>query len=245
MEGRHLSKMVEDYLKIIWKAQEWRDSSVSTNEIAATLGVTPSSVSANLKKLARDGLIDYEPYKRIGLTSAGWDVAIMVVRRHRVLETYLVERLGLGWDEVHAEAHSLEHAVSDFVIDRMDQVLGHPARDPHGDPIPRADGSIEHSVERSSATRLSDLESGAHAQVIRISDHEPAILKYLEERQITVGTHLFLDERSPAVGSLLISRMMSRSAMPSEQADRVEIAIVAADAVWVSIDPHPVDRRDN
>lgn len=238
MEGRHLSKMVEDYLKIIWKAQEWPDGPVSTNEIAATLGVTPSSVSANLKKLARDGLIDYEPYKSIGLTAAGWDVAIMVVRRHRVLETYLVERLGLGWDEVHAEAHSLEHAVSDFVIDRMDQVLGHPARDPHGDLIPRADGSIEQGEERDSAARLTELEAGAHAHVIRISDHEPAILKYLEERQVTVGSHLSLVERSPAVGSLLISR----AAMPGEQVDRVEIAIGAADAVWVSIDPHPVDQ---
>jgi len=240
MKGRRVSKMVEDYLKIIWKAQEWPDDSVSTNEIAETLAVTPSSVSANLKKLARDGLIDYEPYGSISLTPAGQEIAVMVVRRHRVLETYLVERLGLGWDEVHAEADSLEHAVSDFVLDRMDQVLGHPACDPHGDRIPRADGSIERSVERNSAARLSEIDPGAHGRVIRISDHEPEILQYLEERQISVGTHLHLDERNPAVGSVSISR----SSAPSEHADRVEIAIGAADAVWVSVDPHPVGPPD-
>ena len=188
MGGPRVSKMVEDYLKIIWKAQEWPGSSVSTNVIAETLAVTPSSVSANLKKLARDGLIEYEPYGTIGLTPAGHEIAVMVVRRHRVLETYLAERLGLGWDEVHAEADSLEHAVSDFVLDRMDQVLGHPARDPHGDLIPRADGSVNRSVERNSAARLSEIDPGAHGRVIRISDHEPAILQYLEARQVKEAT---------------------------------------------------------
>jgi DtxR family transcriptional regulator, Mn-dependent transcriptional regulator len=236
MEGQRVSKMVEDYLKIIWKAQEWTGGSVSTNEIAETLAVTPSSVSANLKKLARDGLIDYEPYRSITLTASGQEIAIKVVRRHRVLETYLVERLGLGWDEVHAEAHSLEHAVSDAVVDRMDEVLGHPSCDPHGDPIPRADGSIEPSVERNLAARLSDIGPGVYAHVIRISDQEPEILQYLEQRQISVGTQLLLDERSLAAGSVVICR----SSTPGEPADRVEIAIGAADAVWVSVDPHPV-----
>ena len=232
--------MVEDYLKIIWKAQEWPGSSVSTNAIAETLAVTPSSVSANLKKLARDGLIEYEPYGSIGLTPAGHEIAVMVVRRHRVLETYLAERLGLGWDEVHAEADSFEHAVSDFVLDRMDQVLGHPARDPHGDPIPRADGSVNRSVERNSAARLSEIDPGAHGRVIRISDHEPAILQYLEARQVNIGTHIHLDARNTAAGSVSVSR----SGAAGEHADRVEIAIGAADAVWVSIDPQPVVLAD-
>ncbi len=241
MEGQRVSKMAEDYLKIIWEAQEWPDGSVSTNGIAASLAVTPSSVSANLKKLARDGLIDYQPYGSIGLTPVGQEIAIMVVRRHRVLETYLVERLGLGWDEVHAEAHSLEHAVSDVVLDRMDQVLGHPAFDPHGDPIPRADGTIARSSERSSAARLSEVDPGTEARVIRISDHEPEILQYLEERQIAVGTHVHLDGRSPVVGSVSVSR----SSATGEHADRVEIAIGAADAVWVSVDPHHVGPPDS
>jgi DtxR family Mn-dependent transcriptional regulator len=235
MEGHRVSKMAEDYLKIIWGAQEWPDGSVSTNEIAASLAVTPSSVSANLKKLARDGLIDYEPYGSISLTPAGNEIAVLVVRRHRVLETYLVERLGLGWDEVHAEAHSLEHAVSDFVLDRMDLVLGHPAFDPHGDRIPRADGSIARSGERSSTVRLSDMDPGSRGRVIRISDHEPEILQYLEQRDISVGTPILLDERNPAVGSVSVTRPTAAY----DRTDRVEIAIGAADAVRVSLDPNP------
>jgi DtxR family Mn-dependent transcriptional regulator len=234
MRGSRVSKMVEDDLRIIWKAQEWPGGSVSTNEIAATLAVTPSSVSANLKKLARDGFIDYEPYGRIGLTTAGHEIAVMVVRRHRVLETYLVERLGLGWDEVHAEADTLEHAVSDLVLDRMDQVLGHPAHDPHGDPIPRADGSIERRIERHPAARLSEVDTGAHGRVIRISDHEPAILQYLESRQIDIGTHIHLEARNPAAGSVTVAR----SSVAGGHEDRIEIAAGAAEAVWVSIDSH-------
>ena len=240
MRGPRVSTMVEDYLKIIWSAQEWPDGSVTTSEIADTLAVTPSSVSANLKKLARDGLIDYEPYGSIGLTPAGQEIAIKVVRRHRVLETFLVEQLGLGWDEVHAEAHSLEHAVSDLVLDRMDEILGHPAFDPHGDRIPRADGSMALSTERNSAARLSQIDPGVGGRVIRISDHEPEILQYLEERQISVGTRFHVEGRSQAVGRVSISR----TGASSEIGEPLEIAIGAADAVWVSIDPHPVDPAD-
>jgi DtxR family Mn-dependent transcriptional regulator len=229
--------MAEDYLKLIWNAQEWPDGSISTNEIAESLAVTPSSVSANLKKLARDGLIDYEPYGSISLTPSGREVAVLVVRRHRVLETFLVEHLGLGWDEVHAEAHSLEHAVSDFVVDRMDQVLGHPTCDPHGDRIPRADGSIPRSAERSAAVRLSEMDPGAHGRVIRISDHEPEILQYLKKHAISVGTRIVLDERNAAVGSVSITRPTTAS----DQTDRVEIALGAAGAVRVSLEPHPAD----
>jgi len=232
MEAPRASKMVEDYLKIIWNAQEWPGRSVSTNQIAETMAVTPSSVSANLKKLARDGLIDYEPYGSIGLTPAGCTIAVQVVRRHRVLETYLVECLGLGWDAVHAEADLMEHAVSDLVVDRMDEVLGHPDRDPHGDLIPRPDGTIERSAEQASAVLLSELDRGVHGHVVRISDRVPAILTYLEARRIDVGTRVELDARNPAAGSVWVSR----SGAPGEAAERVEIALGAAAAVWVSMD---------
>lgn len=224
-----VSKMVEDYLKIIWKAGEWPGGSVSTNEIAGVLAVTPSSVSANLKKLARDGFIDYEPYGGISLTSAGRRIAVRVVRRHRLLETYLVARLGLGWDEVHPEADALEHAVSDLVLDRMDEVLGFPDNDPHGDPIPRADGS----VERKPATRLSELAAGQEGRVIRISDEEPAILRYLEARNVTIGTTVCVTARDRAAGSVSVTR----SGEPGEPGDLVEIGSGAAEAVWVAIDP--------
>jgi DtxR family transcriptional regulator, Mn-dependent transcriptional regulator len=235
MGSPRVSKMVEDYLKIIWKSQEWSGGPLTTSEIADTLAVTPSSVSANLKKLARDGFIDYEPYGSIGLTPAGRAIAVMVVRRHRVLETYLVERLGLGWDEVHAEADALEHAVSDLVLDRMDQVLGHPTRDPHGDPIPRADGSIEPCSERHPAARLSEIDPGDHGRVIRISDHEPAILQYLEARQIAIDTQVQLVAKNPAAGSVSVTRSTGAGAVLD--ADHVEIATGAAAAVWVSVEP--------
>lgn len=226
--------MVEDYLSIIWKAQEWAGGSVSTNEIAATQAVTPSSVSANLKKLARDGLIEYKPYGHIGLTPAGNEIAVAVVRRHRVLETYLVERLGFGWDEVHAEADTLEHAVSDLVVDRMHDVLGRPDHDPHGHPIPHADGSVEQSRGRHSAGLLNEMEPAAAGQVARISDHEPAILRYLEERQIVFGSRVRLDARNTAAGSLSVMRLGPEG----ELIGLVEIAVGAASAVWVEFDPH-------
>jgi len=235
MASPRVSTMAEDYLKIIWKSQEWSGGSVSTTEIAATLAVTASSVSANLKKLARDGFIDYEPYGRIGLTPVGREIAVMVVRRHRVLETYLVERLGLGWDEVHAEAETLEHAVSDRVLDRMDDMLGHPSRDPHGDPIPRADGQLAPRTMPYPAARLSELEPGDRGLVVRISDHEPAILQYLEARQIAIDTHVHLDARNPAAGSVSVTR--SACSEPGDGSGCVEIAAGAASAVWVSIEP--------
>jgi len=221
--------MAEDYLRVIWKAQEWPAGSITTNQIAATLGVTPSSVSGNLKKLARDGMIEYEPYGRIDLSDEGRAVAVAVVRRHRLIETYLVRCLGFGWDEVHGEADLLEHAVSDRVLDRIDEVLGRPGRDPHGDPIPRADGS----VEQSSALRLSDVEPGQCGTVVRISDREPALLRYLDERGISIGTRLRVRSRLEAAGSLSIS------ASTGDQSDgaMLELSMVVADAMWMSVEP--------
>lgn len=229
MARAHVSKMVEDYLKIIWKAQEWPGGSVSTNEIALVLGVTASSVSANLKKLARDGFIDYEPYGSIELTPAGRVVAVDVVRRHRVLETYLVERLGFGWDEVHPEADALEHAVSDLVLNRMDELLGYPDRDPHGDPIPRADGSVRSHPAR----RLTEIRPGDEGRVLRISDHEPAILRYLDARRITIGTPIRLDSTDPEAGSVSVTR----GEPEGEPSSTIEIAAGAAEAIWVTAGP--------
>src|SRR5450830_192611 len=230
MAGPRVSTMTEDYLTIIWKTQEWPRAAVSTTEIASILSVTPSSVSANLKKLAREGLIDYEPYGLIDLTPAGREIALTVVRRHRILETYLVECLGLSWDEVHGEADALEHAVSDLVLNRMDDLLGSPAFDPHGDPIPRADGT----VERVDATRLTEVEPDSSARVVRISDREPAILRYLEARAISIGTRLRVESRDLEAGSLSVMR-----ARPADGCEEpVEVATGAARAVWVSVDPN-------
>ncbi|TPW76693.1 metal-dependent transcriptional regulator [Schumannella sp. 10F1B-5-1] len=197
---REPSRMEEDYLTNVWKAYEWPGDRPTTTDLAARLGVTPSTVSANLKKLARDALIEYEPYGSIQLTDAGRAIATRVVRRHRIIETYLVQRLGLGWDEVHDEADRLEHAVSDLVLDAMDAELGHPAADPHGDPIPGRDGSIPFA----DAPTLAAVGSGVRVRVVRVADRHPEVLRYLSEKGVAVGTELVVVTAMDASGAMRV-----------------------------------------
>lgn len=218
MEPPAVTRMVEDYLTLIWKAYEWPGGRPSTTDMAAQLGVTPSTVSANLKKLASDGFVDYEPYGTVELTTEGCEIAVAVVRRHRIIETYLARQLGLGWDQVHDEADRLEHAVSDLVLDRMDAVLGHPGSDPHGDPIPGADGHLQ----ADNTIALSDLPPGTPAAIVRVSDRSPDILRYLEQRGIVVGARLRLN---------LVSAAATIDITVSDE--RVELSLTAAKAVRV------------
>lgn len=198
-----ITRVTEDYLTLIWKANEWPDDNrrPTTGDLAEALGVTLSTVSANLKRLAREQLIDYEPYGTIELTEAGAKVALEVVRRHRVIETFLVEHLGVPWDEVHDEADRLEHATSDRLIARMDALLGHPATDPHGDPIPR-DG-VREPIE---ATVLSACAAGELVRVVRASDANPEILRFLTDRGIGIGTILRVTAAMSATGLMTVSR---------------------------------------
>ena len=140
MSSPPVTRVVEDYVTLIWKAFEWPGGVPTTTDLAARLGVTPSTVSTTLKKLARDGIIEYEPYGAITLTEAGRSLAIGIVRRHRILETYLARALGVPWDEVQDEADRLEHAVSDALLERMDLALGCPTHDPHGTRSPTRPG---------------------------------------------------------------------------------------------------------
>ncbi|MDF2443740.1 MAG: DtxR family transcriptional regulator, Mn-dependent transcriptional regulator, partial [Subtercola sp.] len=133
-----LTNAAQDYLKVIWAASEWEPEPVTVKQLAERTGVSAATVSDGIRKLAGLGMVAHEPYGSIELTEAGRAVAIGMVRRHRLVETFLVEMLGYSWDEVHDEAEVLEHAVSDLLIDRIDRQLGFPARDPHGDPIPTA-----------------------------------------------------------------------------------------------------------
>ena len=136
-----LSPVTQDYLKVIWTSQEWAEVKVTTKMLAESLGVSPSTASEAIRKLADQGLVSHERYGAVTLTDSGRAAAILMVRRHRLLETFLVRELGYGWDEVHDEAEVLEHAVSDRLMARLDAKLGYPQRDPHGDPIPAADGT--------------------------------------------------------------------------------------------------------
>ncbi|MGM0697529.1 MAG: metal-dependent transcriptional regulator [Actinomycetota bacterium] len=215
-----VTRMVEDYVTLIWKAYEWPGGRPATTEMAEQLGVTASTVSANLKKLARDGYIDYEPYGQIVLTDVGRQIAVEIVRRHRIVESYLVEALGLTWDQVHDEADRLEHAVSDLVLERMNAALGSPQRDPHGDPIPDADGHTADFPSR----RLQETAPGVEVEVVRVSDRSPELLRYLTDRGIVIGTKLQVRSISSAASAIAVS----------VGDEIIELALDAADAIRVA-----------
>lgn len=175
---------VEDYVKVIYSHTEWQDQPISSSGLAARLGLAASSVTEMVKKLVAQGLVHHEPYGAIELTAAGERLALRMVRRHRLIETWLVEQFGYTWDQVHDEAEVLEHALSDRLLDAIDEQLGHPVRDPHGDPIPAADGT----VERPAAVLLAEATMTGAAEVVRISDRDPMLLRHLDAEGIRVGT---------------------------------------------------------
>ncbi|TFD75057.1 metal-dependent transcriptional regulator [Cryobacterium fucosi] len=177
---------VEDYLKTIYAHTEWQPEPITPSVLAARLGVAPSSVTEMVKKLAGAGLITHVPYGPLRLTPAGFLGASAVVRRHRLVETWLVREMGYDWDQVHDEAEILEHALSDRLLEAIDVRLGRPGSDPHGDLIPAADGSLV----RVPAIRLADAAPGHAGTVLRISDRDPAILRDLAADSIGPGSAL-------------------------------------------------------
>ena len=200
-----LSASTQNYLKAIWSLQEWSDDPVTPSALAAKAGVKLSTASDAVRKMAKQGLIEHTPYSPVSLTAEGHAHALQMVRRHRLIETFLVRVLGYRWDQVHDEAEALEHSVSDFLVNRIDEHLDHPDRDPHGDPIPMADGTL-HIPD---TVVLSSLEPGVEARVERISDDDPELLQFLADQGIGVGTRLSLRAGSPfsgAVGVILEGR---------------------------------------
>ncbi|MGO4200258.1 metal-dependent transcriptional regulator [Rhodococcus sp. TAF43] len=216
-----LSSVAQDYLKVIWTVQEWSRERVSTKLLAERIGVSASTVSEAIRKLSDQGLVDHARYGSIALTDAGRSAAVSMVRRHRLIETFLVNELGYGWDEVHDEAEVLEHAVSDRMIDRMDAKLGFPERDPHGDPIPAADGSVPTPPAR----QLSDFQDGDSGRVARISDADPAMLRYFDSVGIALDTEIAVVERRDFAGTVSI-RLDARP-------DTVDLGNPAAQAIWL------------
>jgi len=180
---------VEDYVKVIYGHTEWQPAHITTTELAARLGLAASSVTEMVKKLVAAGLVAHEPYGAIELTPEGTALALRMVRRHRLIETWLVERYGYTWDEVHDEAEVLEHSLSDRLLDAIDVELGHPVRDPHGDPIPGADGA----TNRPRAVLLADSPSGG--RILRISDRDPIMLRHLEAEGIVLDVALSAERR--------------------------------------------------
>lgn len=205
---------VDDYLKTIYHHTEWQDERITPSQLAAVLGLAPSSVTEMVKKLAAQGFVTHRPYGPVSLTAEGERRAAAVVRRHRLIETWLVGEFGYGWDEVHDEAEVLEHALSDRLLDGIDARLGRPRVDPHGDPIPDAEGV----VHRAAFVLLSRASPGHRGRVLRVSDRDPAVLRALVGVGIDVGIEI--EVVSPA----------------EVRTDGTSIAVPpgAADAVWLT-----------
>ncbi|MFL4476064.1 iron dependent repressor, metal binding and dimerization domain protein [Paeniglutamicibacter sp. MACA_103] len=186
-----LTSSEENYLKALYALTEWEDDPVTTGSIAAQLGVAPASATAMVSKLAGKNLLVHPRYGAITFTEAGRLAALNVVRRHRLIETFLLNELGYGWDEVHEEAELLEHTVSGRFIEALAARLGHPATDPHGDPIPGPDGTL-HMPPAIRLDRFSRHGSPSRAVVSRISDEDPALLRLCTDLGISPGSIIAL-----------------------------------------------------
>lgn len=203
------SLTVENYLKailqlVIATKSEW----ISTGQLAATVNVSPGSVTSMLKTLSESGLATYKPYEGVSLTKAGRNLALRMLRRHRLLELFLVRTLNLTWDQVHEEAENMEHAVSDVLIDRIDEFLGKPETDPHGDPIPSADGLMRGRGH--TAVPLSACAVSSKVRIVRVLNQQPEFLRYLTESGLELGATATIAENS-AEGGLVTARVGKKS----------------------------------
>lgn len=194
-----VTPVVENYLKTIY-ALGREDNQVKTTALAERMGVQPSSVTAMLKTLSELELAQYTPYHGVELTPAGEKVALEVIRHHRLVELYLVEALGYGWDEVHEEAEQLEHVISEKLEARMAARLGQPTVDPHGDPIPTLDGS----VEVGSTLALADVDVGAHVRVARVIDQDAERLRYISGLGLVPGAEVEVTAKAPFDGPISV-----------------------------------------
>jgi DtxR family transcriptional regulator, Mn-dependent transcriptional regulator len=194
------SAAIEDYAKAIYALARRGDGTVTTTALAERLSVTPASVSSMVKKLAERGLAAHTPYHGVRLTAAGERLALSVMRQHRLLETYLVEHLGVPPDRVHEDAEALEHVLSDDLVDRIAAKLNNPTHDPHGDPIPTADLVIDEGT----TTSLAEMQPGDRGRFVRISDADPEMLRYLEKLEVRLGDHAEILDRQPFGGPLTV-----------------------------------------
>ncbi len=220
------SLTVENYIKAIFQIANRRDEAgaVATGELASALNVSPGTVTGMLKTLSEAELATYTPYEGARLTLAGRTLALKVLRRHRLLELFLARTLRMTWDEVHEEAEHMEHAASERLIDRIDHFLGLPAVDPHGDPIPRADGSI---VELGGVP-LAQVGRGRAFRVVRVVDQDPAFLRYLTECGLDLGAEGEILENRPEAG-MISFRLGERQAALGHGASG-KILVVASDS---------------
>jgi DtxR family Mn-dependent transcriptional regulator len=229
-QGTLPNAAVEDYLKTIYQHTEWQDEPITPSVLASKLEVAPASVTGMVKKLASLGLVDHVPYGPLHLTKEGTLRAVGVVRRHRLIETWLVSDLGYAWDEVHDEAELLEHSVSDRLLIAIEERLGHPTHDPHGDPIPDAAGNTPVGA----FVLLEELEASRQGTVLRIDDRDPQLLRHLALNDIGPGTTITVRDRNE--NDVIVSAEQSR-----ERA-AVRLTIPDARRIWVR-SPSPAPSR--
>lgn len=224
--GAGLTVEAEDYLKAIYelgRADGQDPVPVGTTALAARLGIAAASVSGMLGRLAKLGLVRTERYRGTRLTARGRAVALQLIRRHRVIETFLVTRLGYAWEDVHDEAERLEHAASADLVERMARDIGNPTQDPHGAPIPTADGDVD---ERRYAT-LASLEEGATVRVQGMSDRDADLLRYLADRGIKPGARVTVEAREPFDGPMVLTVGRARETVSPTAAANVWVEGVA------------------
>lgn len=210
------SAAIDDYLKTIYHHTEWQTARITPSQLAAELGLAPSTVTEMVQKLAAQGFVSHRPYGPIALTPDGEKRAAAIIRRHRLIETWLVREFGYAWDEVHDEAEVLEHAISDRLLEGVADRLGHPRFDPHGDAIPDAEGH----VEREPFVRLDEAHIGHSGRVLRVSDRDPDLLRALEARGVDVGHTV---------------TVTGRQSVRVDDGDSVELPPGAASVVWLSV----------
>lgn len=214
---------------MIFTVGEWDERGRTVGEIAASLRTSTSTVSDLIRRLAGDRLVDHEPYGVVGLTDAGMSMALAMVRRHRLIETYLVGELGYRWDEVHDEAEVLEHAISDLMVDRIDMKLGHPWRDPHGDAIPTPDGVLHLPAARP----LAELDDGDQGFIVRIFDDDPHLLRWFSEHGVGLDVPVMVRKRKPFGGALEVGL--------GPDLAMVDLGVQAVASLWVGDGPPLAD----
>lgn len=220
MEGRSdpgITASIENYLKAVYRLEQ-DGLPGETNRLSEILGgIKPASVTAMVKKLADMGLVEYVPYQGVKLTPAGRRVSLKVLRRHRLIELYLVEHLGYSWDEVHLEAEQLEHYVSDKMVERIAAKLGDPEFDPHGDPIPGLDGN----VPARETVSLADCPPGRRMQVFRVLDQNTGVLQFLSGKGLTLGAEILVESRDGFSGTIEVLIGTTRVTLERTSAARI------------------------
>ena len=217
------TQAIEDYLRALYEIQ-CEQNKVATTVLAEWLGVTPASATGMIKKLANMGLAAYEPYQGVILTEAGRQAALQIIRHHRLIELFLTEKLEMPWDQVHGEAHKIEHVLSEEMEDRIDAMLGHPTADPHGAPIPSREGDIP----RSTRVSLTKLEVGQSAVIAEVSDRNSALLHYLGDLGLYPGVEVSMVAAAPFGGPLTVRVEGAEQSLGREAAGYVFVTDVSA-----------------